>query len=225
MTMARFGLLGEQLAGARSRPLSVAERADRRRRGRTAARPIAVERGVAGADGQASAAEPLQADRQRGADVLLVVDDQDAQTAGDRVESAPLMTGESYLVPATAVAGWGGGGRTAGRGPDSARSTLTRGSPRKPRSRPSMRLSMTRAHALRRPRRGRGRCAAPARAPPRAARCGIEAAGRGGDQLGRDRQRRGRVLLSAGAPRRPRRGRAASSRWSRSSSPTEAVAS
>ena len=224
-TMARLASspssLREQIEPALGRPAP-----GRRRRGRRAAGRCAASAASPVPTASASAPEPLEADRQRGADVLLVVDDQDPQTAGDASWSQRSLmdVGESYLVPPTAVAGGGRGRPNCWSSARFSSSTLTRGSPRKPRSRPSTWFSMTartRSAATLRARAMRGTCQSAAVGRE----VGIEAAGRGGDELVRDRQRRVGVLLAAGARRRRRRGRAASSRSARGSSPTRRSAS
>ena len=157
------------------------------------------QRGVAGADGQRLGAEPFHADRQRGPDVFLVVDDRDAQTAGDRVNQLPLMdVGESYLVP---TASGGRLGQGAAELLIQRQIQLEDVDPRLSQEAEIAPLGAVlddRADAV----LGHVAGAGDARGLPERGfgrQVGIEAAGRGGDQRVRDRQRRGGVfLLEAG---------------------------
>ena len=82
------------------------------------------QRGFAGADRQRLGAQPLEADGQRGTDVLFVVDDQDAHPAGDGGRVGFLHAGGANPTSfRRRWWTWGGTGvgRTAGRAPGSAR--------------------------------------------------------------------------------------------------------
>ena len=195
-TMARLASSPSSL-GSRSRPLSVPSARSTKARS-NGCRPMAASAASPVPTAVASAPSPsrqtVSVERMFFSSSTIRMRSPPATAGG---ESARVMrAAESYLVPATAAAVGSamGAARTAGRAPGSAASTLTRGSPRKPRSRPSTWLSISGADALRGRRCAPGRRAAPARAPPRA-----RGAGRGRWPT-RSRARRGSAAARRGSP-------------------------